>query len=160
MFSHRAAELPFYSHGLRVRIKVDSERLVFWANHDPAAYLDFIEELFKKPVSDGWTEQLLEPLKRIWMAGGANPDLDARLRRWLILVWHRDLQSKSQFTEGNYILPVARSQQQLVLSNVALAILAENPVPTFLANLAVAAATDHLSRQEHVFTDPKTGREK
>lgn len=137
----------------------NAERLAFWASHDPAAYLDFLEELFVAPVSEGWIDQLIEPLKSMWKAGNSDPLIDTRLRTWLTLIWRRDLQSESDVTEGKHMLRVARSQHQLILGNVALAILAENPVPTFLKDLAVAAATDHLSREEHRFTDPTTGKE-
>jgi len=137
----------------------NTERLAFWASHDPAAYFDFLEELFVAPVSEGWIDQLIAPLKSMWKAGHSDSLIDMRLRTWLTLIWRRDLQSKSDVTEGKHVLRVARSQHQLILGNVAIAILAENPVPTFLNDLAVAAATDHLSREEHRFTDPTSGKD-
>ena len=88
------------------------------------------------------------------------PIIDSRLRSWLKLVWRHDLQSLSQFTHGKHSLPVARSQYQLVLSNVTLAVLAENPLTTFLPDLAIASATDKLSRQQQRFTDPAAQKEK
>ncbi len=155
----RARAALLFTWAASQNANANAERLAFWASHDPAAYLDFLEELFVAPVSDGWIGQLIEPLKLMWKAGNADPLIDTRLRSWLTLIWRRDLHSQSDVTEGKHVLRIARSQHQLILGNVALAILAENPVPTFLKDLAVAAATDHLSREEHRFTHPTSGKE-
>lgn len=140
--------------------KVEDERLSFWANHDTTAYLNFVEELFVQPVSDGWSSQVIAPLKALWSRMSDVATVDSRLRSWLKLVWRHDLQSLPQLIEGKHSLPIARSQPQLVLSNVALAVLAEKPISTFLPDLAIAAATDQLSRQQQRFTDPTTQTEK
>jgi hypothetical protein len=157
--SSRARAAILFTWASSQNANANTERLAFWASHDSAAYLDFLEELFVAPVSDGWIRQLIEPLKWMWKAGNADPLIDTRLQTWLTLIWRRELHSESDVTEGKHVLRVARSQHQLILGNVALAILAENPVPTFLADLAIAAATDHLSREEHRFTHPTSGKE-
>jgi len=45
---------------------VDAPRLMFWASQDLIAYLDFVEEVFLEPVSDGWSHTIITPLIGKW----------------------------------------------------------------------------------------------
>src|SRR5205823_10504042 len=42
--------------------RVEPQRLQFWADQDLPAYLDFVEEVFVDPVSDGWEDLIITPL--------------------------------------------------------------------------------------------------
>src|SRR5439155_7637488 len=131
--------------------RVESERLQFWANEDLIAYLDFVEEVFIEPVSDGWAELIIAPLKDIWRRPAPEQSpLDARMRRWLKLLWKsHDLPSAPETTLEAHSLPTARTRAQLTLSFVALAILSERPIESFLPDLAIAWATESVSTHRH-----------
>src|ERR1017187_9908292 len=47
---------------------VEAPRLTFWANQDLMACLDFVEEVFAEPVSDGWSDVIIAPLMEVWRA--------------------------------------------------------------------------------------------
>jgi NACHT domain len=131
--------------------RVEGQRLRFWATEDLAAYLDFVEEVFVDPVSESWAGLISAPLAEIWRRAGHDlPILDARLRRWLKLIWKsHDLPRESEITLDGHSIPVARSRAQLTLSILALAILSERPIESFIQDLAIAWTTDILSTERH-----------
>jgi hypothetical protein len=130
---------------------VEAPRLRFWANQDMIAYLDFVEEVFIEPVSDGWSDVIVAPLLDLWRTSASKASsLDARLHRWLKLIWKsHDFPASPEFCVGGHTLPTARSRQQLTLSFVALAVLSEMPTELFLADLAIAWATASMSTERH-----------
>jgi pyridoxine/pyridoxamine 5'-phosphate oxidase len=91
---------------------VNTSRMTFWAHEDANAYLDFIEEVFVEPVSDGWSSLIIAPLLEIWRTSQPTTSpLEPRLRRWLILIWKsHDIANCSEAVVEGYALPVARSQ--------------------------------------------------
>jgi hypothetical protein len=115
------------------------------------AYLDFVEEVFIEPVSDGWSDVIVAPLLDLWRTSASKASsLDARLHRWLKLIWKsHDFPASPEFCVGGHTLPTARSRQQLTLSFVALAVLSEMPTELFLADLAIAWATASMSTERH-----------
>jgi len=135
---------------------VSHERLDFWSDHDVSAYLGFMEEAFLDVVSTGWNELISSPIARLWRRKGEDElDLAARLRTWLQLVWKsHDLPDNHEFIHAGHKLPVARSQDQLALSFVAVRVLSENPVESFLPEIALAWATDDLCTQRRSFGTP------
>lgn len=138
---------------------VDLDRLEFWSNQDIEAYLDYIEEVFVEPVSESWAERLIDPLRCRWRKGQhENQLLDNRIRRWLLLVWKsNELPTGHTMTVSGYTLPISRSRSQLVLSCVAVAILAENPQESFLRDLAITWATEEISTQRHRWSSKSDG---
>ncbi len=139
--------------------QTDHQRFTFWARHDREAYLDFVEELFVEPVSQTWSEQIIAPLKDIWR-GNVDVVLEQRTKRWVTLVWRsHELPATPVLEHEGHRLPIARTAHQLVLSNVALAILSENPLTALLPALALAKATDRLSTERHHWQHPTTERE-
>lgn len=137
---------------------VEAPRLMFWAHQDLVAYLDFVEEVFVEPVSDGWSSMIIAPIMEVWRSSTLEQStLDARLRRWLKLIWKsHDLPKGAETVVDNHVLPIARSGSQLALSIVALAVLAERPAESFLSDLAIAWATAALSTQRHIFKQQPT----
>jgi hypothetical protein len=138
---------------------VNTSRMTFWAHEDANAYLDFIEEVFVEPVSDGWSSLIIAPLLEIWRTSQPTTSpLEPRLRRWLILIWKsHDIANCSEAVVEGYALPVARSQSQLELSFVALAVLGERPDHSFLPDLAIAWATHERSTQRHFWPKQPNG---
>jgi hypothetical protein len=138
---------------------VEAPRLTFWAHEDMNAYLDFIEEVFVEPVSDRWSSLIIAPLLEIWRTPSLDKSpLDLRLRRWLKLIWKsHDFTAGSETTVDGHVLPTARTQSQLELSLVALAVLSERPCDLFLPDLAIAWATHGQSTQRHIWPDQPSG---
>ena len=138
---------------------VEAPRLTFWANQDLMAYLDFVEEVFVEPVSDGWSSVIIAPLMEVWCALALEiSPLHTRLRRWLKLVWKsHDFTASSELTVDGHDLPTARSQSQLALSFVALAVLSERADVSFLPDLAIAWATHNVSTQRHSWPKQPNG---
>src|SRR5439155_22239706 len=56
VLSSRARSALLFAWASSQNSRVESERLQFWVNEDLIAYLDFVEEVFIEPVSDGWAE--------------------------------------------------------------------------------------------------------
>ncbi len=136
--------------------RFDLARLAFWAQEDLTAYLAFVEEIYVESVSDGWTKYIVNPLAELWQQENAeteSPDLNSRLRQWLKLTWRSPNLPKTCY-QGE-CLPLAKSQDQLNLSFVAIAVISENPSNSFLPDLAIAWATDGLSVERKVFPKQK-----
>lgn len=138
----------------------EPERFEFWAKLDLPAYLDFIEEIFVEPVAEIWADRIIAPLKDIWRATPTDRVLEKRLRQWLKLVWKsHHLPAAPELHYEHHLLPIARSQSQLTLSNAALAVLAENPANSFLPDLAIAWATDRVSTERHSWQNTSTQKQ-
>ncbi|HEV2806064.1 MAG TPA: NACHT domain-containing protein [Chthoniobacterales bacterium] len=132
---------------------VSDIRLTFWAKEDLPAYLDFVEEMFMEPVSQTWADLIIAPLKGLWRAqAGSVSILEARLRRWLKLVWKsHGLRAEREIVFLGETLPIALHRHQLNLSYAALAIVAEHPLDSFVRDLAIASASSRLSTERHVW---------
>lgn len=142
--------------------RVNPSRLEFWANEDLEAYLDFTEEVFSEPVSEGWLKVIMAPLVTLWrVSGPTHSTLDLRLRRWLKLIWKsHDLPKTPEFLHKGHSLPIAKTHSQLSLGIVAVAILSERPITSFLPDLAIAWATNDLSTDRHKLPNSQTGSNK
>lgn len=122
------------------------ERLEFWTSKDLFAYLLFIETLFSGTLTHGNDLKLIYPLARMWKGQDEGySSLKETLDRWIMLVWRWDA-VETTLTEGVHRLPVAVSQFQLRLSDLAVSIISQRPDNDMLPALAIGAATQMLSK--------------
>lgn len=122
------------------------ERLEFWTSKDLYAYLLFIETLFSGTLTHGNDLKLIYPLARMWKSQNDGYSLlKETLDRWIKLVWRSDA-VETTLTEGVHRLPVAVSQFQLRLSDLAVSIISQRPDNDMLPALAIGAATQMLSK--------------
>jgi len=141
--------------------RVEPHRLRFWAQEDLTAYLEFVEEVFVDVVSEWWIDVIIEPIKTLWRKSTiVQPlkELELRMRQWLLLVWKcHDLPSGNELTIKGHVFPLGRTEAQLTLSYVALALLSTKPIDSFLPTIALAWATEEISTRRHRWSKTPDG---
>ncbi len=129
---------------------VTSHRLEFWADADTSAYAEFVETLFEDLYAgDAWGT-VVDPLAVIWRNNKNGSDILAKyLERWLLLTRTDEAPSaESAFIYQGHRLFLARNDQQLRLSSVAISVLSQRPDKGFIEKLALCLATLSLSRRK------------
>jgi hypothetical protein len=138
---------------------IHADRLSFWAEADLPAYLDFVEEVYLEPVTDGWAQRICDPIcQRFATATADTSPLKERLRRWLTLIWKsHDLPPVDETIHEGHALPIARNQCQLSLGRVAVAVISQKPDVDLVDDLAIAWATASLSTYRHFHSSTPSG---
>jgi len=138
---------------------VHAERLSFWAGADLPAYLDFVDEVYLEPVTDGWAQRICDPLgQRFATATAEILPLKVRLHRWLTLIWKsHDLPPGDVTIHEGHALPIARTRWQLSLGRFAVAVISQKPDGDLVDDLAIAWATAPLSTYRHFHSSTPAG---
>jgi hypothetical protein len=124
---------------------VYENRLEFWTSEDLSAYAEFIDAFFEELFSANHQQLVIRPLAQKW-AQNQGEQLRLHLKRWLLLVWsNHDLPAGPGLVYKGHSLPIARNDQQLRLSAIAVSVLSLRPDTEMLETLALSRATLFLS---------------
>ena len=122
-----------------------SERLLFWAEQDTAAYAQTVEFEFEHHNSRNYEDALIAPLAETWLnkKGDLNR-LASRLTKWFLPTYTGDTQENLVYTHvTGQRLPREKDDIQFQLLDAALSILSQRPERQFLKTLARCYAILH-----------------
>ncbi|MDE0316721.1 MAG: hypothetical protein OXM61_17685 [Candidatus Poribacteria bacterium] len=124
------------------------ERLLFWAEQDTEAYVQFVQSAFKNQILPNDEYELIEPLAKIWRnKKGQFKHLESRLAKWLFPTYSVNSPENRVYTDvDGHQLPMMRYDPQIKLLDAALSILSQRPEQQFLKTLAKCYET--LQRYE------------
>ncbi len=114
------------------------ERLLFWAEQDTEAYVQFIQSAFKNQIMPNDEYALIEPLAKIWRnkTGQVN-HLESRLAKWLLPTYSVNSPENRVYTDvDGHRIPMMQYDPQIKLLDAALSILSQRPERQFLKTLA------------------------
>ena len=122
-------------------------RLRFWAENDIEAYTEFVEAFFEWPLPGHAQTDVVEPLAHVWRIGREKGTaLRLCIERWLLLVWPPGTRPAGEVLEHcGRRLPLARTEEHVGLSSVAVSLVSLRPEVQTLPALALCRATLDLS---------------
>ena len=113
------------------------ERLLFWAEQDTEAYVQFFQSAFKKQILPYEEEAIIEPLSHTWYhKSGQVESIASCLTNWLFQTDIREIGEKVENVNHEQDSFPTMYNTQNRLSAAALSILSQRPERQFLRSLA------------------------
>ena len=134
----RSALISMFARFNNDNPQLASDRLLFWAEQDTAAYAQTVEFEFEHHNSPNYEEGLIAPLAETWLnkKGDLNR-LASRLTKWLLPTYTDDTPEDVVYTHvTGQRLPREKDDIQFQLLDAALSILSQRPERQFLKTLA------------------------
>ena len=143
----RSALISMFARFNNGNPQLASDRLLFWAEQDTAAYAQAVEFEFEHHNSPNYEEVLIEPLAKVWLnKHGDLNRLASHLTKWLLPTYTANTREDLVYTHitGQRLLR-QKDDIQFRLLDAAISILFQRPERQFLKTLARCYAILHSS---------------